>query len=132
MNSEKTLEEILAKTHDNLLGLSIKELNIKSKISLDGKNLRLNLSAGFPTKDLEKPLLAALEKACKEALPDYQVSIELKSFIKAHRTQLAGKSLRGVKNTIAIASGKGGVGKSTVAVNLALALARAGARVGLL
>jgi ATP-binding protein involved in chromosome partitioning len=53
-------------------------------------------------------------------------------FIKAHRTQLPGKGLRGVKNTIAIASGKGGVGKSTVTVNMATALAKLGARVGIL
>ncbi|MDF1826948.1 MAG: Mrp/NBP35 family ATP-binding protein [Legionellaceae bacterium] len=51
---------------------------------------------------------------------------------QAHQTQLPGKSLRGVKNILAIASGKGGVGKSTVTVNLAVALAEAGARVGIL
>ncbi len=52
--------------------------------------------------------------------------------IQAHRTQLPGRSLKGVKNTIAIGSGKGGVGKSTLAVNLAVSLARLGARVGIL
>ncbi|MBA3537638.1 MAG: iron-sulfur cluster carrier protein ApbC [Tatlockia sp.] len=132
MNIEKTLNDILATTPDELLGLTAKQMGIKAKFNTVGKQLHLDLEAGIPTKDLESSLLPALEKACKQTLSDYQVQITLKQFIRAHRTQFAGKGLRGVKNTIAIASGKGGVGKSTVAVNLAIALARNGARVGIL
>lgn len=56
----------------------------------------------------------------------------LSQTIKPHQTQLVGQGLRGVKNTIAIASGKGGVGKSTLTINLAAALVKLGARVGIL
>lgn len=52
--------------------------------------------------------------------------------IRPHQTQLPGLSLKNVKNTIAVGSGKGGVGKSTLTVNLAVSLARLGARVGIL
>ncbi len=132
MNIEKTLIEILASTPDELLGLTATQLGLKATFSEEGAQINLNLEAGFPTKPLENFLLPVLEKAFVQALPDFQVKILLRQFIRPHRTQFAGKGLRGVKNTIAIASGKGGVGKSTVAVNLAITLARAGARVGLL
>ncbi|MBA2657897.1 MAG: iron-sulfur cluster carrier protein ApbC [Tatlockia sp.] len=132
MTIENLLSEILDSTKDKMLGLSPYDLGIKAKFTVVRQQINLDLEAGFPTKLFEKSLLPELQQACEQALKGYQVKLNLKSCIRPHRTQLVGQSLRGVKNTIAIASGKGGVGKSTVAVNLALALARAGARVGLL
>ena len=132
MNIEKTIDHILSDIIDPQFHLSAKALGLKPVIALEGQHLDIHLCAGFPSGFLQESLLPLLKSALIAALPNYELSLSIDHFIKAHRTQLSGKGLRGVKNTIAIASGKGGVGKSTVTVNLATALARAGARVGIL
>ena len=114
------------------LGLNLGEMGFKTNIDLQDALCSIELIAGFPIKLLPENLQSIIQDNLKKAFPSLQFEIAIEQFIKAHRTQLVGKGLRVVKNTIAIASGKGGVGKSTVTVNLAITLARAGARVGIL
>lgn len=132
MTTEQMITTVLTNTRDPILLLTATEMGIKPVITIEGTEIAIHLSAGFPTDSLQDTLIPAITSELENTLPDYNITLTLDSFIKAHRTQLTGKGLRGVKNTIAIASGKGGVGKSTVTVNLAIALARMGARVGIL
>ncbi|MDP1601954.1 MAG: iron-sulfur cluster carrier protein ApbC [Legionella sp.] len=124
--------DIVNSIADPLLGLTLEEMGIKTTFIEKNNQLSVHLQAGFPLLSLQKSLIPLLKSALLEEFPSLQVDFDLDFFIKAHHTQLPGKGLRNVKNTIAIASGKGGVGKSTVTINLATALARAGAKVGIL
>lgn len=113
------------------------EAHVVKGIDLEDQNLvKVQLLFGFPIERYQEQLIAELDDFLEENLhltqEGWKVHWEIASQIQPHAIKAGLKRLKAIKNVIAVASGKGGVGKSTVALNLALALQKDGAKVGLL
>src|SRR5690606_16922287 len=130
--TEAELRSALSRIIDPNTGKDLVSGNSVKNIRIDGRDVSVDVELGYPAKSQLDPIRKAVIAGIRELPGVGAVTANVYQKIVPHSGQRGVRTLPNVKNIIAVASGKGGVGKSTTAVNLALALAAEGANVGML